>query len=169
MYGLDRWSEDMLPHIKLEMWAKSSQWLVLSRRLGRVVDADSLVLELFAKHCLPGRRCVGDVSLCPSVCDSWTLTNNLRIALALTPMRWLSPSIGGFHRVKTCLMLSLAWQRPAKASYASLIGGSCTSKISTLSTCLPAGALHSHIASIQWRWKSDVVFCKSHLEPVGWR
>ena len=62
MYGLDRWSEDMLPHIKLEMWAKSSQWLVLSRRLARVVDADSLVIELFAKHCLPGRRCVGDVS-----------------------------------------------------------------------------------------------------------
>ena len=62
MYGLDRWSEEMLPHIKLEMWAKSSQWAVLSRRLGRVVDADNLVIELFAKHCLPGRRCVGDVS-----------------------------------------------------------------------------------------------------------
>ena len=63
VYGLDRWSEKMLPHIKLEMWAKSSQWLVLSRRLGRIVDADSLVIELFARHCLPGMRCVGDVSL----------------------------------------------------------------------------------------------------------
>lgn len=52
----------MLPHITQQIWAKSSQWLALSRKLAGIVDSDELVVELFAKHCLPGRRCVGDVS-----------------------------------------------------------------------------------------------------------
>ena len=162
MYGLDRWSSDMLPYIPIEKWAKSSQWVVLSRMLGTIVDQDDLIIELFAKYCLPGRRCVGDVRHLSSraACEIVTLirmecNHELQSMPLQSRKRWGPRGANIVHFA--CMGMPLM--------RGGILCGKCCLQIKGLL----AGALHPKCHCVQWCWQSDQLLWKPHLHHLGRR
>ncbi|GAB2224920.1 hypothetical protein Droror1_Dr00005700 [Drosera rotundifolia] len=85
-HGNARYSDHMLPEIRLEDFQKGSQWFTMKRKHALIVMADNLYYSKFRDYCRPGfegRNCYSDEHYLPTFfhlidpagMSNWSVTN----------------------------------------------------------------------------------------------